>query len=150
MNFNILGIGPWQIIIVLLVMLIVAGPKRMVLWAYQAGRYVAMFRKMFDETMSAFQKEMQESGIDLTKDTSVIAVSSDDTFVSVQIEEKQTLGGSHKVLLMFSSKDMQLKQWTITDPQGFDTTVALYNLDPTKKLDPGMFKINYERKEIIQ
>jgi hypothetical protein len=45
---------------------------------------------------------------------------------------------------------MQLKQWTITDPQGFDTTVALYNLDPTKKLDPGMFKINYERKEIIQ
>jgi outer membrane lipoprotein-sorting protein len=88
--------------------------------------------------------------IDLTKDTSVIAVSSDDTFVSVQIEEKQTLGGSHKVLLMFSSKDMQLKQWTITDPQGFDTTVALYNLDPTKKLDPGMFKINYERKEIIQ
>ncbi len=68
MNFNILGIGPWQIIIVLLVMLIVAGPKRMVLWAYQAGRYVAQFRKMFDETMSAFQKEMQESGIDLTKD----------------------------------------------------------------------------------
>ena len=88
--------------------------------------------------------------IDLTKDTTVIAVSSDDTFVSVQIEEKQTLGGSHKVLLMFSAKDMQLKQWTITDPQGFDTTVALYNLDPTKKLDPGMFKINYERKEIIQ
>jgi outer membrane lipoprotein-sorting protein len=88
--------------------------------------------------------------IDLTKDTTVIAVSSDDTFVSVQIEEKQTLGGSHKVLMMFSAKDMQLKQWTITDPQGFDTTVALYNLDPTKKLDPGMFKINYERKEIIQ
>jgi outer membrane lipoprotein-sorting protein len=51
---------------------------------------------------------------------------------------------------MFSAKDMQLKQWTITDPQGFDTTVALYNLDLTKKLDPGMFKINYERKEIIQ
>src|SRR4051812_43465333 len=88
--------------------------------------------------------------IDLLRDTSVIAVSSDDTFISVQIEEKQTLGGSHKVLLMFSVKDMQLKQWTITDPQGFDTTVALYNLDPTKKLDPGMFKINYERKEIIQ
>jgi outer membrane lipoprotein-sorting protein len=88
--------------------------------------------------------------IDLTKDTSVIAVSADDTFISVQIEEKQTLGGSHKVLLMFSAKDMQLKQWTITDPQGFDTTVALYNLDSTKKLDPGMFRINYERKEIIQ
>src|SRR5436305_5912453 len=74
--------------------------------------------------------------IDLLKETNVVAVSADDTFVSLQIEEKQTLGGSHKVLLMFSVKDMQLKQWTITDPQGFDTTVALYNLDPTQKRDP--------------
>ena len=77
----------------------------------------------------------------------MISVSADDTFVSLLIEEKQTLGGTHKVLLMFSAKDTQLKQWTITDPQGFDTTVALYNLDPPKKLDPAMFVINYERKE---
>ena len=41
---------------------------------------------------------------------------------------------------MFSVKDMQLKQWTITDPQGYDTTVALYNLDLGKKLDPSMFR----------
>ena len=88
--------------------------------------------------------------IDLLKETNVTAVSSDDTFVSLAMEEKQTLGGTHKVLLMFSVKDMQLKQWTITDPQGYDTTVALYNLDPTQRIDPGMFRINYERKEIIQ
>jgi outer membrane lipoprotein-sorting protein len=88
--------------------------------------------------------------IDLLKETNVVSVSSDDTFVSLQLEEKQTLGGSHKVLLMFSVKDMTLKQWTITDPQGFDTTVALQNLDYSKKLDSAMFRINYERKEIIQ
>jgi outer membrane lipoprotein-sorting protein len=51
---------------------------------------------------------------------------------------------------MFSVKDMALKQWTITDPQGYDTTVAIYNLDPTQKIDPSMFVINYTRKEIIQ
>lgn len=88
--------------------------------------------------------------IDLLKETNVVAVSADDTFVSLQIEEKQTLGGTHKVLLMFSVKEMQLKQWTITDPQGYDTTVALANLDASKKLDPAMFVINYARKEIIQ
>ena len=88
--------------------------------------------------------------IDLLKETNVIAVSADDTFISLAIEEKQTLGGTHKVLLMFSVKEMQLKQWTITDPQGYDTTVALYNLDPAQKIDPTMFRINYERKEIIQ
>ncbi|TMJ90967.1 MAG: outer membrane lipoprotein carrier protein LolA, partial [Alphaproteobacteria bacterium] len=88
--------------------------------------------------------------IDLLKETNVVSVGADDTFLSLQIEEKQTLGGTHKVLLMFSVKDMQLKQWTITDPQGYDTTVALYNLDPTQKIDSTMFRINYERKEIIQ
>jgi outer membrane lipoprotein-sorting protein len=88
--------------------------------------------------------------IDLMKETNVTAVAADDTFISLAIEEKQTLGGTHRVQLMFSVKDMQLKQWTITDPQGYDTTVALYNLDPTQKLDPSMFVINYERKEIIQ
>jgi len=88
--------------------------------------------------------------IDLLRETNVVSVSADDTFVSLLIEEKQTLGGTHKVLLMFSAKDTQLKQWTVTDPQGYDTTVALYNLDLGKKLDPSMFVINYERKEIIQ
>ena len=88
--------------------------------------------------------------IDLLRETNVVSISADDTFISLLIEEKQTLGGSHKVLLMFSVKDMQLKQWTITDPQGFDTTVALANLDSSKKLDPSMFVINYARKEIIQ
>jgi outer membrane lipoprotein-sorting protein len=46
---------------------------------------------------------------------------------------------------MFDAKDLQLKQWVITDPQGFDTTVAVYNLDTTKRPDPSLFRINYER-----
>jgi len=31
----------------------------------------------------------------------------------------------------------------VTDPQGYDTTVAVYNLDAGKKLDPSMFKIDF-------
>ena len=88
--------------------------------------------------------------IDLLRETNVVSVSADDTFVSLLLEEKHTLGGTHKVLLMFAAKDTQLKQWTVTDPQGYDTTVALYNLDLGKKLDPSMFVINYERKELFQ
>ena len=81
--------------------------------------------------------------IDLMRETNVISVSADDTFVSLLIEEKQTLRGSHKVLLMFSAKDTQLKQWTVTDPQGFDTTVALYNLDMPAAPDPEPVRIDY-------
>jgi len=32
----------------------------------------------------------------------------------------------------------------VTDPQGFDTTVAVYNLDGNKKPDPRIFVINYD------
>lgn len=83
--------------------------------------------------------------VDLLRDTNVVGVYSDDIFSTVVIEERQTLGGKHKLMLMFDAKDLTLKQWTVTDPQGFDTTVAIYNLDMTKKLDPALFKINYER-----
>ncbi len=83
--------------------------------------------------------------IDLLRDTNVVSVSADDVFTTVVIEEKQALVGTHRLMLMFGAKDFQLRQWTVTDPQGYDTTVAVYNLDASKKPDPGMFKINYER-----
>jgi outer membrane lipoprotein-sorting protein len=44
---------------------------------------------------------------------------------------------------MVGAKDGQLKQWTVTDPQGYDTTVAVYNLDTSKRFDPGLFKIDF-------
>ncbi|MFL6806670.1 MAG: outer membrane lipoprotein carrier protein LolA [Xanthobacteraceae bacterium] len=83
--------------------------------------------------------------VDLFKDTNVVSVSSDDTFAIVVIEERQTLGGTHRVMVMFGVRDFQLRQWTVTDPQGYDTTVALYNLDPKQKPDPSLFKIDYTR-----
>lgn len=81
--------------------------------------------------------------IDLMRDTNLVGVSADDMFISLTIEEKQALVGTSRLMLMIGAKDNQLKQWTVTDPQGYDTTVAVYNLDTTKKLDPGMFKIDY-------
>jgi outer membrane lipoprotein-sorting protein len=81
--------------------------------------------------------------IDLLKDTNVVSVTSDDLYISVTIEEKQALIGTSRLMLMIGAKDGQLKQWTVTDPQGYDTTVAVYNLDSTKKIDPSMFKIDF-------
>jgi len=80
--------------------------------------------------------------IDLMKDTNVVSVTADDLFVSITIEERQLLLGTSRLLLMIGAKDGQLKQWTVTDPQGYDTTVAVYNLDTSKKVDPGIFRID--------
>jgi outer membrane lipoprotein-sorting protein len=83
--------------------------------------------------------------IDLIRDTDVVSVTADDTFDTVVIEEKQVMIGTNRLMIMFDAKDQQLKQWTVTDPQGYDTTVAVYNLDQAKKPDPNMFVINYQR-----
>jgi outer membrane lipoprotein-sorting protein len=81
--------------------------------------------------------------IDLARDTNLVAVSQDNTFITVTIEERQILVGTHRMVLMFGAKDSQLRQWTVTDPQGYETTVAVYNLDVTHKPDPSLFLINY-------
>jgi outer membrane lipoprotein-sorting protein len=83
--------------------------------------------------------------IDLMKDTNVVGVSSDDVFITVTIEEKQALIGTSRLMLMIGTKDNQLKQWTVTDPQGYDTTVAVYNLNTQKKPDPDLFRIEYQK-----
>jgi outer membrane lipoprotein-sorting protein len=48
-------------------------------------------------------------------------------------------------MMMVGAKDYQLKQWTVTDPQGYDTTVAVSNLDTKTRPDPDMFTIVYDR-----
>jgi len=81
--------------------------------------------------------------VDLMKDSNLVAVYADDVFITVVVEEKNGIVGTSRLMIMFAAKDMQLKQWTVTDPQGYDTTVAVYNLDTSKRPDPGMFKIDY-------
>jgi outer membrane lipoprotein-sorting protein len=81
--------------------------------------------------------------VNLLKDTNLVAVYADDVFVTVVVEEKNGLVGTSRLMIMFSAKNMQLKQWTVTDPQGYDTTVAVYNLDTSKRPDPSLFQIDY-------
>jgi outer membrane lipoprotein-sorting protein len=85
--------------------------------------------------------------IDLLRDTNVVAVSQDPAYVSVTIEERQLLIGTSRLVMMFGAKDFILRQWTVTDPQGYETTVAVYNLDTTHRPDPNMFRISYERPD---
>ncbi|HEY6256513.1 MAG TPA: outer-membrane lipoprotein carrier protein LolA [Xanthobacteraceae bacterium] len=83
--------------------------------------------------------------IDLLQDTNVVGVTADETFVTVAIEEKQPLIGTSRLMMSFDAKDFKLKQWTITDVQGFDTTIAVSNLDSSKRPDPNLFNIEYTR-----
>jgi outer membrane lipoprotein-sorting protein len=86
--------------------------------------------------------------IDLARDTNLVSVGADDVFVTLVVEDKQQFVGNNRLMLMFGAKDFQLRQWTVTDPQGYDTTVAVYNLDTKTKPDPDLFKINYDNPDL--
>ena len=62
---NILGVGAAELIAVLLIMLVFAGPKRMIHWSYVLGQHVAKFRKIWSETVDLVQKEFDEAGVDI-------------------------------------------------------------------------------------
>lgn len=83
--------------------------------------------------------------VDLLLGTKLVAVRADNLFVTIVIEESEGIAGTYRLTLKFAAQDLQLKQWTVTDQQGYDTTVAVYNLATPKALDPDLFKINYER-----
>jgi outer membrane lipoprotein-sorting protein len=80
--------------------------------------------------------------IDISKDTRVKRVSIDDNAATIEIEDKATFGGTAEIALVFDPATFALKQWTVLDPQGFQTVVTLFNVDLTSKPDPGLFRIN--------
>jgi outer membrane lipoprotein-sorting protein len=83
--------------------------------------------------------------IDLAQDTHVVDVSSDAKDASIVIEDQQTFGGTSRIRLTFSVDPFALRQWTITDPQGYETMVSLNDLDLASKPDPSLFRISSER-----
>ncbi|MGQ4274295.1 outer-membrane lipoprotein carrier protein LolA [Terrihabitans sp. B22-R8] len=91
-----------------------------------------------------------DPNLDLVRDSKVVGVRQEGDVVSVMIEEKSTFAGKSRILLVFgaSSSDPQsieLKQWTVTDPQGLDTTIFVSELDPRSRPDEKLFKVDYTR-----
>jgi Sec-independent protein translocase protein TatA len=62
---NIFGIGGAELVLIFLIMLIVAGPQRMIRWAYWLGVYTGKLRKMWAQTMSVVQQEIDAAGVDI-------------------------------------------------------------------------------------
>jgi Sec-independent protein translocase protein TatA len=65
---EIAGVGALEVVAIFIIMLVVAGPKRMVSWAYTLGQYVSKLRAMFQETMDAVKKEIDVESLDIRKD----------------------------------------------------------------------------------
>ena len=62
--------------------------------------------------------------------------------MTIEIEDKATLGGTAHLELIFDPVTFALKQWTVIDAQGFQTVVTLFNIDLKTKPDPALFHID--------
>jgi outer membrane lipoprotein-sorting protein len=90
-------------------------------------------------------KFLLKEQIDLNRDAKVIEVKSEPDSVSILVEDKATFGGTSQIKLIFDPSTFTLKQWQVTDPQGYETLVSLFNIDLSKKPDPRLFQLTEER-----
>lgn len=80
--------------------------------------------------------------INLQQDADVAAVSVEPDLVTVVLSDTSTFG-TGKLTLIFDAKSTELKQWTVTDAQGYDTSVAIYNTTVNGPSNPKLFTIDY-------
>ena len=90
-------------------------------------------------------KFLLKDHVDLAADTTVTGVSGDGDTANIDIEDHATFGGTSKIRLTFEQQPFGLKQWTVVDPQGYETVVSLSDVDLQTKPDDSQFKINTER-----
>lgn len=83
--------------------------------------------------------------MDLAREGTLKGASVDGDILSVRIEDRSTLGGTSKITLKFDLVANELRQWIVVDPQGYETSVSLYNLDTRRRPDPKNFVIDYQR-----
>jgi len=56
---NFLNVGPWELTVILIIAILMIGPKRMVEITRAIGRITAQMRKLSGEFMSTIQTELQ-------------------------------------------------------------------------------------------
>jgi outer membrane lipoprotein-sorting protein len=63
---------------------------------------------------------------------------------TITLADRSVFGNS-TITMMFDPQNYELKQWTIRDAQGRDTTVMIYNVQSGVTFDRSVFAINYDR-----
>ncbi len=76
-----------------------------------------------------------------TNDKSIKSVKRENDLTTVVLSDKSVFGSS-KITLMFDPQSYELRQWTITDDQGKDTSVMIYNVQENVKLSSKLFRLN--------
>ncbi len=83
-----------------------------------------------------------DSSLDLSTSDRVTRVSAASDLVEVELQD-ETRFSAGTLNLVFDRGTNELRQWTVTDQQGLQTMVALYNVETGNNLSSDLFKIDY-------
>ena len=83
-----------------------------------------------------------DSNLDLSTSDRVSRVSVAPDLVEVELQD-ETKFSAGTLNLVFDRKTSELRQWTVTDQQGLQTLVTLYNVETGNQLGKDLFKIDY-------
>ena len=73
----------------------------------------------------------------------VTDIKQEDDLTTIQLADKSVFGNA-KITMMFDPKSYELRQWTITDAQGKDTTVMIFNTKEGVSIPDDLFTIDYK------
>lgn len=88
-------------------------------------------------------KLLLDERIDLSGDR-VRRVKEEDDLTIIELADRNVFGNS-TITMMFDPSSFELRQWTIRDAQGKDTTVMIFNVRQGVRFDPKIFEIDYGR-----
>lgn len=83
-----------------------------------------------------------DKSLDLSTTEKVTRVGVAPDLVEVELQD-DTRFSAGTLNLIFERTSYELRQWTVTDQQGLQTMVALYNVETGKQLPSDLFKIDY-------
>ncbi len=93
-------------------------------------------------------KLLLDDRIDLSGNK-VRGVKEETDLTTIQLADKTTFGNA-TITMMFDPSSYELRQWTITDAQGKDTTVMVFNVEEGVRFDPSVFAIDHRRVQEMQ
>ena len=79
-------------------------------------------------------------------DKSIKSVTAGEDVTTVVMGDKRIFGDS-EITLLFDPKSQELRQWTIKDAQGKETSVLIFNVEKNVKLSKTLFAIDREKKK---
>jgi len=88
-------------------------------------------------------KLLLDSQIDLSGNK-VQQVKQEPDLTTIKLMDRSVFGNA-TITMMFDPTSYMLKQWTITDAQGKDTTVMIFNTQEGVNIDASVFAIDYNR-----